>query len=115
MEESKEDFSKIVANLKELAARTRNSSVRLIGDINLDDLEQVLIEASEAIENLVDLSINLVDKDGNIIFQIPDEYVRMWMFDAVDAFIKDSTAPSLIIPKHTMGDIVSNTGWGNIG
>ena len=124
MQETKEDFEEVVAKLKEFARLARNSSIRSIGDINLDELEETLLEASLTIECLSDLSINLIDDDGEVIFQIPDGQVREMMSSAVGKFIDDAInnfddddarKPSLIVPEQTMGEIVSNNAWGSIG
>ena len=106
MQEIQKDFKPLVAKLREFAD-TENLS-----DIDEDELRSVLREASQDIENLCDFSINLVDDDGNVIFQISDEQSRELMFTAVDSFIAEGVKKrDIMIPDHLLGEVVPTSVW----
>lgn len=67
------------------------------------ELKDLLIEASSAIESLSDFTINLVDIDGTHIYSIPDMQVKQIMVKAVDSFIQDAINKKIVeVPEDKL-------------
>lgn len=55
------------------------------------DISSLLLEAADTIQSMGDLSIYLVDDDGNEIYRIPDTMVRSILIKAINEFLLDMT------------------------
>lgn len=78
VEGMEKDYTSLIEKLHFYSEQVEDSS-----------LKQLLIEASQAISDLSDFSIDLIDSDGNVLYSISDSEGKQIMLKAVDDFIQN--------------------------